>query len=286
MGSSASWALALGQVGKGLLEFGQNRETLKYQKERDESLAALQRQQMEETTRHNQASETLAADTLEASTTHNKGLLANSQEQTRLTGQDIANRAEDLKATRAQDRAEADLTAKTEGFKWDSEKKEYVFDQDLFDKSLQRTEAETKARDSAYGGSKGSWQVEVEMTNATLITRRDEGAPELAGKTDAEIMQMAIDSTNLSARKDSGTNRAETIAFLRGNVDSLTKRVEMLALNPKSPEYQTAAKELADAISDWRQAASGGGLMTPPPGSASTAAGSDYRNSLHSANGR
>lgn len=285
MGSSASWALALGQVGKGLLEFGQNRETLKYQKERDESLAALQREQLGETVRHNQASEALAVDTLTAQTDHNKGLLSNSQEQTRLTGQDIANRAEDLKATRAQDRAEADLTAKTEGFKWDSEKKEYVFDQDLFDKSLQRAEATTKARYS-FGGSTGAWEREYQITHEALIKRQAEGAEDLKGKSPGELQQMAIDSANLSARKDSGTNRAETIEFLKGKVDSLTTRVEMLALNPKSPEYKTAVAELEEAINDWRQAASGGGLMTPPPGSASTAAGSDYRNSLHSANGR
>lgn len=303
--SSSAWALALGQVGKGLLEFGQNRETLKYQRERDENLAALQREQLAETTRHSKATEALGVDTLAATKENQEGLLKNDSEKLAIE-RDAANarashdsamlandnlktkaivdessaKITDLVAVREQDRAKADLTAAEGGFKWDGTAKTYVFDQTLFDKAIQRDEATAKARYSAYSGSKGAWQTEYEIQLDTLRKLKEGGDEKLKDASEGTLQKMALDATNTSQRKTTGTDSFESVDMIRQRVKALDAQIA----NEFDPQKKAELRSVQDDLMlQWQSALqsqnTGAGLLARP-GGARTAAGSEYTSGL------
>lgn len=270
-------ATALAVLGKGLLDFGANRENLRFEREREANFMELQRRQMDEAERAALASEQLQRDTLTETTRSNKASEANEGKallsQLQRDESAIAlNNAQitDLGKQRELNKAEADIVAEQAGLKWDPQQKTYVHDEDAYERMLTRLKEKY-----SYGGGTSSWEAQVNARAENLIALRDGGDENLKGMSDAQLRRQAMIETNTAKVRPDGDIRAQ-IDFWKTRVTSLTTQLKSSFGEDKArlqAELDTAITQYNNLINSQ----AGAGLLVPGGGAPTGSAFDSFR---------
>lgn len=284
MSSKAAWAAAAGVLGHGLLEFGRNRETLRFEREREENLRRMQEAQLREQQRHSQAVEGYNADMLAANVAEHQAAAQHRTQELDIAKTNASAQAAHYAAVREIDKAKADQMAMADGFVWDGSKKTYVFDEKLFAASVDREKKVAEARYSYYGGSNSSEGRETDRRLNNLRQLRDEGDPKYKGKTDAQLERMAISEASASSSRQISDPNYETLVSLRAIRGQLEDRLRTAF----RPDDRALIQQKLDEVNrQEQQIINSGGLLMQPPigGGAATSEGARWREKLYGNSG-
>lgn len=282
MSSKAAWAAAAGVLGHGLLEFGKNRETLRFEREREENLRRMQEAQLQEQRRHSQAVEGYNADMLAATTAEHEAAARNREKELGIMQSNANTQAAHYSAMREIDKAKADQVAMADGFVWDASKKTYVFDEELFKASVEREKKVAEARYSYYGGSSENKEADRRFNNMKAL--RDEGDPKYKDKSDAQLERMAISEASASSSRQISDPNYETLVSLRAVRGQLEDRLRMAF----RPDDRALIQQRLDEVNRQEQEIlRSGGLLMPPSvgGGAATATGARWKERLSGSSG-